>query len=126
MVSAPYIDGVLPLRVENTYMLSLKWFLLRRHRVVSNTPVGLEKRGTVVSTETLRTERAAEFLTRKIQQNWRLVALLLLVNALGFVGPHFLGDRWQGWASVGAGIVISTTILVLATLTGSVGVVRRW
>lgn len=61
--------------------------------------------------------RGAALLMTKIQETWRLVVLLVLVNAFGFIGLHFLGDRWQGWASVGAGIVISTIIL----LPGSAG-----
>jgi hypothetical protein len=94
--------------------------------MVPRTPVDLEILSTVFPTERLPTEGGAEFLARKIQQNWRLVALLILVNALGLVGLHFIGDSWQGWASVGAAIVISTTILLFGTFTGSVGTVTRW
>ena len=88
--------------------------------------MGLEIKGTTVSTERLGKEGGAEFLTRKIQQNWRLISLLIVINALGLIGLHFLDDCWQGWASVGAAIVISTTILLLGTFTGSVGAVTRW
>jgi hypothetical protein len=94
--------------------------------VVSSTPFCIENVRAVETTTPLHIERGAEFLTRKIQQNWWMISLFVLINALGIFGLHILGDSWQGWASVGTAIVFSTTILLLNPFTGSVGTVKRW
>jgi hypothetical protein len=95
-------------------------------RVVSSTSCGIENLGTVERASTFHIESGPEFLTGKIQRNWKVISLVILHNATGLVLLHFLRDSWQGWASVGASIVISTTILLLGAFTGSVGTAPRW